>query len=460
MRGDFKRPVRLGEALRTEACLFTAYHNRLAPHNAIETELVPAPGVRGEAVAKRAAQSVHMSRSMLEGVVGTLANHGVAILKNVHVVSEDGTRTEFHVEEWPLEHVKWNAHREVLETRTKRGEIVDIVHGNGTWTVVRKFQNLPWTQEACLLPAAMLWAGVAFGMSDWASTLKSHGQAKIAAQLPQLFALLESTEGGAMQLTPEARGVLQTLQDMVSGEAGAGLFPHGTEVDFLANGSSAWQVFKEFIENREKSAQRIYSGTDATMGSQGGAPGVDISFLFGVQTTKVQGDFNAIQQAVDTGVYQPWCAINEGDSRLAPSLRYKLPDPDAAAKSDEQAKRFDRLFAALEKYKENGMAITQAVVNSLARMFGITENIPELASGDTKAVPIPLAPTDIARVVRVGPALRSLGLDPFGDERDGMTITELDEFTKAKAAASAAPAPTAPDARVAALSRWANLPKA
>jgi hypothetical protein len=466
MRGDFKRPVRLAEALRTEACLFNAYHNRLAPHNAIATELKPVPSVRGEAVAKRAAASVQAPRTVLEGILGTLANHGIAIGYLVHEVNDDGTRTDFRLEEWPLEHVKWNPTREVLETRTKGGgSMVDIVHGDSHWIVFRKFSILPWTQEACLLPAAMLWAGVAFGMSDWAQTMKSHGQAKIAAALPSLFAILEKNEAGAVALTPEAAGVLQTLQDMVSGEAGAGIFPDGTKLDFLSNGSNAWQVFKEFVENREKSAARIYNGTDATMGSQGGAPGVDIAVLFGVQTTKVQGDFKALEEGMNTGAYQPWTAINEGDSRLAPALHYMMPDPDAETTSVEAAARYDRLFAALEKYKAQGMAITQDVVNALCALFGIKENIPQLAAGDTKAVPIELAPMDVAKIVRVGPALRSLGLELFGDERDNMTITELDEANKAKAEAAKAAAAAqagataqirveeaAPDARQAALS--------
>lgn len=466
MRGDFKRPVRLAEAMRTEACLYTAYHNRLAPHNAIATELRANGGVRGEAVARRAAQSVQAPRTVLEGILGTLANHGIAIGYLIHETDDDGTRTDFRLTEWPLEHVKWNPHREVLETRVKGGGVmVDIVHGDGHWIVFRKFLVLPWTQEACLLPGAMLWAGVAFGMSDWASTLKSHGQAKIAAQLPEMFAIQED-ESGTVQLTPEARGVLQTLNDMVSGLAGAGIFPAGTKLDFLANGSNAWQVFSEFVQNREKSSARIYCGTDATMGSQGGAPGVDIAILFGVQSTKVQGDFKALEEGMNTGAYQPWAAINEGDSRYAPSLVYLMPDPDAKAKSEEEAAKFGRLFDLLEKYKAQGMTITQDVVNRLAAKLGITENIPQLASGDTKAVPIELAPTDVAKIVRVGPALRSLGLELFGDERDNMTITELDEANKAKAEAAKATAAAqagataqirveeaAPDARPAALAK-------
>lgn len=439
MAGQFKTAVRLAEAIRTEAAIFVARLNRLAPIQSIATKLEPVDSARGRAVCNRASAHVFASRIMLEGVESTLVDHGIAIMKITQEPNEEGTVVDFRISEWPLEHVRWNASLERLETHTKNGPLLPIVHGDGTWIIVRKCEVLPWTQEACLLPAALLWAGIAYGFADWAAATQSHGQAKMAAQLPEGASYQERDAEGKIVLTPEARATLQTLQDMVSGAAGAGVFMHGSQVDFLANGSNAWQVFEKFIENREKSAARIYNGTDATMGSAGGAPGVDISLLFGVATTKVQGDFEAIEQAMNTGAYQPWCAINEGDSRLAPSLKFLIPDPDAAAKSKEESDRTDRLFAALEKYKAQGMQITQEVVESLARLYGCNV-VPVLASGDTKAVPIELAPTDVAKIVRVGPALRSLGLEPFGDERDGMTITELDEANKAKAAAAQAAA--------------------
>ncbi len=439
MRGHFKQAVRLCEAMRTEPAIFTARLNRLAPIQSIATKLEPVKSARGEAVARRAAAGVFASKLMLEGAEATLVEHGIAILQITQVTNDEGTKVDFHIAEWPLEHVKWNTSRECLETSTRNGGMRDIVHGDGEWIVIKKFEILPWTQEAVLLPAAMLWAGIAYGLSDWAGALRSHGQAKMAAQLPEGSALQERGEDGAIALGPEAAATLQTLQDMVSGEAGAGIFMAGTKVDFLANGSNAWQVFDNFISNREKSAARIYNGTDATMGSAGGAPGVDISILFGVASTKVQGDFEAIEQAMNTGAYQPWCAINEGDSKLAPSLKFLIPDPDASAKSAEESARMDRLFAALEKYKAQGMQITQEVVAALCALFGVLV-VPVLASGDTKAVPIELAPTDVAKIVRVGPALRSLGLELFGDERDNMTITELDEANKAKAEAAKAAA--------------------
>lgn len=453
IRGDFKRPVQLAKAMRTDSALFTAYHNRIAPHNAVATKLVPHGSTRGANVARKAAESVTMSRSVLQGLLGTLANHGIAIGYVEHEPEPDGSRVNFRLTEWPLEHVKLNTSTEILETATREGQRVPIVHGDSRWVVFRKFLVEPWSQDACLLPGSLVWALHANGLADWAGASRSHGQAKIAGALPEGVALQRVVDGATV-LTPEAKAFLDMLEQMVNGEAGAGIRAAGSELDFLSNGSTAWQVFHELIQMGDKAAARIYQGTDATLGSVGGAPGVDIATLFGVASTRVQGDFAALEAGVNTGVYNPWTAMNEGDSRYAPALSYQMPDPDAEAQSKEKSERRTRFANALRELKENGMQITQEVVNAIADEHGVLP-VPQLASGDSKAVPIPLAPTDIAKVVRVGAALRSLGLEPFGDERDNMTITELDAFVAAQAEASAE-TPQTPPAAMAALRKFTS----
>jgi hypothetical protein len=52
-------------------------------------------------------------------------------------------------------------------------------------------------------------------------------------------------------------------------------------------------------------------------------------------------------------------------------------------------------------------------------------------------VPLQLAPTDVAKVVRVREARGAQGLPPFGDERDDMTLPELEASAKGKADAAA-----------------------
>lgn len=438
MLGYFRLPVLLARAMRTDDAIFTAYHNRIAPQSSIEALLVPAAGARGDRVKTRAASSCIIPRNTLAGINGTLANHGVAIGYNEQQVSDDGGRIDFKLTEWPLEFIRWDRAHECFRARTRWGGSEEFVtHGDGRWIVFRKFDEEPWTQEACVLPAAILWYAHMSGIRDWALASTSHGQAKIVGQLPS-GVTLQSKDG---VLTAEAQAILNMLQDIVSGESGAAIAPNGTEVDFLSNGSTAWQVFKELIENREKAAARIYQGTDATLGAQGGAPGVDIAALFNVATTKIQGDFRALEDGLRTGMFEPWCAMNYGDSTYAPSLVYQLPDRDADEQVDQIDKRRQAFFAQIERMRANGMATTQDDVNALAKEYRITA--PRVIS-----IPLDLGQKLGPLVVRVNDALQSQGLAPLppNDPRGDLTIAELQGGSQGKPNAAADPAAAEPPA--------------
>lgn len=440
MRGDFRLAVRLAEAIRTDDTLFTAYHNRLGPQSSVALQLDAYPGVRGEAVRRKAKDSVFVAKTELVSINGTLANHGIAIGYNHHETNEEGTRVDFRHVEWPLEWVKWNHSRECLETATRDGGFrVPIVHGDGRWTIYRKFKILPWTQEAALLPAAFIWAAHANGIKDWAAGSRSHGEAKILGTLPQGFALEDLNEDGMPKLTDQAFGFLAMLRQIMTGDSPVGVMPFGSDAKVLTNTATMYQVFSELILSREKAAQRVYQGTDAALGAAGGAPGVDISMLFGVASTKVQGDFNAIEQGLNTGVYQPHTAINEGDSRYAPTAAYQLPDPDADKKSEENAAKLDRLFAALDKYRAQKMTIDQTTVDRLAKLLGVaTVDVPQLASAETVSVPLQLGVDSLNAIVRGREGRAAQGLPPFGDARDDMTISEIEAKAENDAKAAAA----------------------
>lgn len=448
MRGDFSQAVRLAEILRTDDALFTAYLNRLAPQTAIGCELKSCGNARGDAVAKRAANGVIAPRDVIAGIHGTMVNHGIAIGYLLHEPSEDGSRVTFRLTEWPLEHVKWNASLERLETTVRDGLRVPITHGDGHWIVFRKFHDRPWIQDACLLAAAMVWGAHAQGLADWAGSSKSHGLNKLIGELPEGVSLLADDAG---TLTAEATAFLAMLQDLVSGEVGAGIRPAGAKTDIVSNNATNYQVFSELILDRKKAATAIYLGTDATLGAAGGAPGVDISALFGVATTKIQGDLEAIQEAMNTGAYQPWTAINEGDSRYAPSLVYLMPDPDAKAKSEEEATKLQRLFDVLDRMAARGFVIDQPTVDRVSKLLGIAEP-PKLAEATSRAVPLDLAPTSLDSITRGREGRAAKGLPPFGDERDDWTITKIKATEEAEAKAQAdAAAQIKTDAAAAAL---------
>lgn len=442
MRGKFSLPVKLAAAMRANGELFTAYHTRTAPVGALGAHLKPAPGARGEALRRKAAKSIIIPRGVLLGLAGTRANHGIAIGHIIRESNREGTIVDMRLEEWPLEFAYWDTSREMLMTRTDGGPDVPIIHGDGKWIVFKKYDLDPWKQDACVLPGGLLWGALAGAIKDWNLASTSHGQAKVIAELPEGFTL-QNADGS---LSADASTLLTLLQGLISGENGAGIVPTGTKTNFLANGSNAWQVFKELVDNREKIATRIYLGTDAILGATGGAPGVDIAALFRVASTIVQGDLDVICDGINVGMLQPWAAINAGDSSNAPTLEFRMPDPDAAAVAAERDAKEKQLIEAIERRKAAGFDVTQTVVNDLAAAFGVSP-APTLAS-TTPPAAFTLAPTDLAKVILGAEARASAGLPPFGDERDAMTLDQIAALANAtgEAQAPAAPAPAPTDA--------------
>lgn len=442
LRGDFCQPVRLAEAFRTNDALFTAYCTRVSTQSAIELRWRPVDSDAGRTAAVRAEAAIDLPVNVRESILGTLANHGLAIgylEREAYDDPEHGPTVRLCLTEWPLEHVRYNATTRTLETRTADNGTVTITHGDGRWIVFRKFGIAPWTQDACVLPGALLWAAHAGGIQDWAGASYSHGQPKVIGT-PREGVPLEKDDGSG-ELSPEGAALLGTLRDLASGESVAGVLPPGSTATLLFNGSTAWQVFKELILNREKAAMRIYLGTDAVLGSQGGAPGVDIAALFSVASTRIQGDFEALERGYCEGALLPWAELHGIAATDMPACAYAMPDTDGARRSEQEAAALDRLGAAVKIMKDAGLDVTQDTINALVSVLGVS--VPcTLASVETKVVPLTLAPTDLAKVVRVQEARASQGLPAFGDERDDLTITELDE--RAKAAAAPPPAPGAP----------------
>lgn len=435
MRGVFREAVAMAEASRTDDALFPARRNRAAPIGCVGVTLTaanssaPAKRVAKEAEALFGARGIGTTETTLVGINRTLADHAVAIGVLTHKARPDGSRIDTVLTEWPLCEVSWSeldgcytTHIDPsspgleFEQRASNGRY-RITHGDGRWVVFQLSELHPY-RDACILPAGLVWARHAFAAMAWMAGSDSHGNPSLVGTLPEGVALL----GAEGALTQEAAAFLQLIHDLRSG-SGAGIKPFGSEVDLVINTSTAWQVWHELMLNAEKAAARIYLGTDGMLGAQGGAPGVDIAQLFGVATTIVQGDLDAITSALHTGVIQPWAAINFGTSLLAPVRAYNMPDPDAQRSREDLAKRREAFHAEIERLKKNGFEVDQEVINTLARDYGVPAM--QLAPIVSRSVPIEVAPTDKAKVVRVGELRRSMGLVEPTPE-DGKFISQLE----------------------------------
>ncbi len=376
MRGKFKLAARLAESMKTDSALFTAYRTRLAPQRCIGVELRPAAKGRGESIAREAGAvygigGYALRPETLVDVHGCLADHGVAFTYNDPIVRSDGSRVDLVVRSWPIEWVRWDPYDRAFKTQTLSGVEETIVHGDGHWTIFRERDVEPFKLGA-IVPGSLVWGRHAYGARDWAKGSRAHGNAKVVGELPPGVPL----RGSDGALTPEAGAFIELLRAMMDSDLPAGIRPAGAKTEFVANTSTAWQVFKELVDNASRWASRVYLGTDGTMGAAGGAPGVDITALLGVATTLVQGDFGALERGIFEGILQPWTAINFGDSTLCPSRRYLLKDEDADAERSAYADRLDRFLAILERMRAL-FPLTQDFVDSLAARFDV--DAPSLA---------------------------------------------------------------------------------
>lgn len=443
MAGRFELPARLVQATRTDYAIFASFLNRLAPQRGLPVEIQPATGARGAKIATEAEalfgkKGIGITRDTLADIDGCLANHGVAFAINVVTPREDGSRVDFEVKYWPIEHVRWDPTCRAFKTRVDGREEETICHGDGRWIVFQEHEHEPWTYGA-IIALAILWADHAFGVRDRAKSSNAHGNAKWIGALPEGVPLED--EGGA--LSKEAQNFLQLLRDVASADMPVGIKPFGSTVDFIVNNSTQWQIFKEIIDSGDKGADRVYLGHDSAADSVGGDM---VAYIFNVRNDIVEGSLRAIETGLREGTLEPWAAINFGDSTAAPDRVYLMPDADQDARLKSLAERTKAFHEAIKQAKDNGFEITQEYVDKLAKRFDV--DAPRLPAQQNRAPTITLAPTDLAAVTRVDEARASMGVAVWGDTDGQLTVEEFREKRKAAATASiptttgAAPPPT------------------
>ncbi len=450
MVGHFKLAARLAESMRTDDAIHVARGNRLAPLRCIKVKLQAAKGARGTSIAAEAEGSfgqngIGIAPDTMHDIHDCLVVHSVAFAVIIPTPRDDGSRVDYAVKYWPIEWVYWFPIERCYMTQTEGGQLEKITHGDGRWIVFQDGEYEPFKNGA-ILAASMVWARHALALRDWAKGSVAHGSAKVVGEMPTGTALQKTDASGNTVASDEAVAFSALLRAFASDDAPVGLRPAGAKTEFLTNTSTAWQVFAELVGNAEKSAARIFLGTDGVLGAQGGAPGVDISALFGVATTKVQGDIAAIERGLQTGLIEVWTAVNFGDSSLAPYRRYQIPDADADAVRAAETVRRAAFYAEVALARENGVAITQAFFDGLAAAHGIPS--PTLDAISMAGPSSSLTTKEVAGIVitvnearasaSLGPLTMADGVTP--DPRGLMTIGEFNSGIIAKADVATTPA--------------------
>jgi hypothetical protein len=384
MAGKFRAPSEMSATMNTDDAIFVARQARLAPVEAMAVameaanESSKAGRIAGHAAPLFGPNGSALSKADEKAINRDLADHGYAVGCNAQwCIRPDNSGVDVVHRHWPIRDVEWDpsAERMVALVRVDADppptaapastaqlgryiSRVPIVHGDGRWVVYQSQAHHSWQHDAAILPGALVWARHAFGAGDWAAVSRSHGSPKWVGTLPPKTPMQKLDENGKdLGLTAEAQAMLDLMADLAGLAMPYGVKPHESKAELVVNSSTAWQVFNELMTNAERAAARIWTGTDALLGAQGGAPGIDISALFGVASTIIQGDLGTITRAFHTGTIEPWAALNYGTSALSPNRAYQIPDPDLQRAREQAIANEQAYVAMLEARKTSGMDV-------------------------------------------------------------------------------------------------------
>lgn len=320
-------------------------------------------------------------------------------------VRDDGS-----LESWDPRHFDYQRTEDQWYVQTNAGR--EPVHfGTGSWVAFMPYgadmAHMRGLWLALALPALIKH----YTLHDRARASEVFGSAMVVAQAGE-----GTTEAQRKQYLAELRGLARNTRMVL---------PEGFTIDLLEAQGQTWGIYQQALDWADSAITVAIAGQVVTVeGSKGFSRG-DVHervarsllrFTAEAFASFIAAQYIAPVWAVDTFphwvVSAPDELIGEGEGLKALAEGIRAMN-DTLADAGE-SRRVD-VLAILSNYRVPTVEVLQ--------------------TDDAPAVKLELAPTDVARVVRVDEARRSQGLPPIGDDRGRLTIGEM-----------GAPAPDAPDA--------------
>ena len=374
----------------------------------VETQLCPRDGESA---------SVYFPPFLWGAISVDLAMYGWCILQHVYGEPDaQGIRPCF-TRRWPIWATQLLMYRRTFQALTLDGP-VDIIDGDGKWTIIAN-HDLP-NLHGAVRALGMEYLRDGFTLEAQGNYVDRYSEPKPVATMPEKMAP-KSKEGDAFE---------EAVQDARE-PGGWVVLPYGASFTFAQlKGADAAAVFDSPLGNSLQRVAMILLGTDGTMASGQGTVYRPI-YLNGVRLDLVRDDLRAITTAINYGRVRPYVAFNYGgDVKRIPVLSMPLPDPEKDARTKSYAERVLQLHAILEAEEKSGCERSQERVEQLAAQLDIEAPVLIL----NRAPRVSITDTDRAKAYRVSEIRAGDGYDPLGDERDDLTIAELDAIAKQRAA--------------------------
>jgi uncharacterized protein DUF935 len=278
--------------------------------------------------------------------------------------------------------------------------------GAGKWFLHTPFGRYRGWQLGAVRAIAPLWLTRSFALRDWARYSEVHGLPMLKAKVP-----VGGDEGEKERFTNSLKGL---------GQESVFMLPQGVDehqnydLELLEAKDSSWEAFRALIDQCDMSIvlalmhqnlmTEMKEGSNAAARQHADVRQEEVAFI---EKTFMNDLYEQ--------VIRPWALFNFGDPDLAPRSRYQIePTEDRAVVADILVK----IATAVDLLHRTGAKVD---VQALAAEFDI-----ELVTADAAVAQLALAPTDIAKVVRVDEARAAEGLGPIGDDRGEKLISELE----------------------------------
>lgn len=304
-----------------------------------------------------------------------------------------------------------------------------VTPGDGRWVLhVPGGRLTPWQHG--------LWqsCGRAFVTKTHAALHRSNYSAKLANPARVAKAVAGATEAQRVGfLSQVIAWGLNTVFEL----------PPGWDVSLLESNGRGWQVFSEEIADADREYMIALAGQIVTTTGGSGFANADIHKSIRADLIKDTGD--GLAYTLNTQVIPSYVAAVHGvDAVLEGGASVEW---DTSPPKDLKIEA-ESLIASGEAIEKLSAVLAAFDMNVDATVIADRFGIPAVAVAEKRAVApnVQLAPTDIAKVVRVDEARAGAGLPAWGDAEGALTVFEFSTAreTAAEVEAAPAPAPAAP----------------
>jgi hypothetical protein len=287
--------------------------------------------------------------------------------------------------------------------------MLPITPGDGRWVLhTPGGRQTPWQAGLwrCLARAALRKEHASLGRDNWERKLAN----------PARVAMAPSGSAEAHRQSWFQK-VMAWGQNTVFG------MTPGYEVKLIESNGRGHESFVETIKDQNE--EMIIAVAGQTVTTDGGVGFANADVHKSIRADLIQATAQGLAYTINTQGIPAYVASVFGEERLdeCPVVEWDTKPPkDMTAEASALQTAGDALNSVRKALEAGGLELD---IRATAEQFGI--NVAGKLEAEDAPNAINLTPSDVAKCVLVSEARKAQGLQPLGDERDDMTVSQLGE---------------------------------